>query len=181
MEEDNWFSAILITIVIKIAWAYYQIMKDISEEESLREYHTAASFSSLSNENNEITTPNKNSETPKRFNGDALSNRDMNIKRRLNVFTSTPVVNSCTSNDIAENISGITDLDEQMNDLRLNRSIRLLEVGNQRRFQSELNEVEASILRLNLARGVSPKMEMKYKHLFNRSVKGDKKRKNLRL
>lgn len=180
MEEDNWFSAILITIVIKIAWAYYQTMKDISEEESLREYHTAASFNSLSNGNSEITTPNKN-ETPKRFNGDALLSRDMNIKRRLNVFTSTPVLSSCTSNDIAENISGITDLDEQMNDIRLNSSIRLQQIGNQGRFQSELNEVESSILRLSLARGVSPKMEMKYKHLFNRSVKGDKRRKNLRL
>lgn len=179
MEEDNWFSAILITIVIKIAWAYYQTMKDISEEESFREYHTATSFSHLNNENN--TTPIRNSETPKRFTGNVFIKRDLNIKRKLNVFTSTPVLRTCSSsNDIAENISGISDLDEQMNGMRLNLNSPASSEIN-RRFKTELTEVESSIIRLALDRGVSPNMELKYKHLFNRSVKGDKKRKNLRL
>lgn len=173
MEEDNWFSAILITIVIKIAWAYYQTMKDLSEEESFR---TATSFSQLSNENNmNNSTPNKNSETPKRY----FEKRDLNIKRKLNVFTSTPVLRSC-SNDIAENISGISDLDEQMNCMRLERDLPA-SIERNRRFQNEIAEVESSIVRLTLARGISSSMERKYKHLFNRSVKGDKKRRNLRL
>lgn len=175
MEEDNWFSAILITIVIKIAWAYYQTMKDLSEEESFR---TATSFSNLSNENNENnSTPYKTSETPKRF----FEKRDLNIKRKLNVFTSTPVLSTCSSsNDIAENISAISDLDEQMVGLRLERDIPA-SIERNRRFQNEIAEVESSIVRLTLARGISSSMELKYKHLFNRSVKCDKKRRNLRL
>lgn len=178
MEEDNWFSAILITIVIKIAWAYYHTMKEISEEESFREYHTATSFSQLNNENN--STPSKNSETPKHFNGNVFIKRDLNIRRKLNVFTSTPVLNTCSSNDIAENISGVSDLDEQMNGMRLNLDLPV-SVEKNKRFKTELAEVELSIIGLNLAREVSPNMELKYKNLFNRSVKGDKKRKNLRL
>lgn len=158
------------------------MMKDISEADSFGEYHTAKSFSCLNNENN--TPATQNSETPKRSNGNVFLNRDMNIKRKLNVFTSTPVISTCTSvNDIAENISDITDLDEQMNDMKLNLNMSATRplIQRQIKFQKELTEVEESIIRLSLARGISSNMETKYKHLFNRSVKNDKRRKNLRL